>query len=109
MLVVAAAAVIAGVLAAYGFDALKRVELSTVDLRFDIRGERDAPDELVFVKIDDETFSDLDTTFPLPRGLHADVIERLAQAGARTIAYDVQFTEPSADPRQDNQLIEAVR
>lgn len=109
MLLAAATGALAVVLPAYGFDVLKRTDLATVDMRFDVRGERDAPDDLVFVKIDDETFSDLDTTFPFPRGLHAAVIDRLAEAGARVIAYDVQFTEPSDDARQDNRLIEAVR
>ena len=109
MLLAAAAGTLALVLLGYGFDVLKRTELSTVDMRFDVRGERDAPDELVFVKIDDETFNDLDTTFPLPRQLHARVIDNIKADGAKTIAYDVQFTEPSDDPDADNALIESVR
>src|SRR3712207_7130515 len=40
---------------------------------------------------------------------HADVIERLARAGAKVIGYDVQFTEPSGDVDADNALVESVR
>jgi adenylate cyclase len=36
------------------------------------------------------------------------VIDRLAKAGVTAIAYDVQFTEPSEDPTEDNALIEAT-
>jgi adenylate cyclase len=109
MLLAAAAGTVALALLGYGFDVLKRTELSTVDTRFDIRGERKAPKDLVFVKIDDETFNDLDTTFPLPRQLHAKVIDRVAGDGAKAIAYDVQFTEPSDDPDADDALIQSVR
>ncbi|MEA2472391.1 MAG: adenylate cyclase [Thermoleophilaceae bacterium] len=109
MLLAAAAGTVAVVLLGYGFDVLKRTEFSTVDTRFDIRGTRKPPRELVFVKIDDETFNDLNTTFPLPRQLHAKVIDRLKADGARAIAYDVQFTEPSSDPNADDALIQSVR
>ena len=37
------------------------------------------------------------------------MIDNLKRDGAKVIAYDVQFTEPSEDPAQDNALIEAVR
>ena len=99
---------VAGV-ASYAFDLLETEELDSVDTRFSIRGERDAPDEIVFVKIDDTTFNRLKSQFPLPRITHANVINNLAADGAGTIAYDVQFTEPGPDPKQDNALILAVR
>ena len=35
------------------------------------------------------------------------VIDNVKRDGAKVIAYDVQFTEPSEDPAQDNALIEA--
>jgi adenylate cyclase len=109
LLLAAAAASIAVGLVTYGLGALKRVDLSSVDARFSIRGPRRPPGDLVFVKIDDTTFNELHTSFPFPRDLHARVIANLARAGAKVIAYDLQFTEPSSDPRQDNDLIEAVR
>ena len=56
--------------------ALKRLELLTVDARFDVRGARAAPDDIVVVGIDDKTFGTLQPTFPFPRGLYAKVIDR---------------------------------
>jgi adenylate cyclase len=96
-------------LAGYAWDVLERADLSSVDDRFSIRGDQGAPDDIVFVKIDDETFNELRSQFPLPRITHANVIDNLAADGAKTIAYDVQFTEPGPDPAQDNALIESVR
>ena len=95
-----------GVLA-YSTDALRSLDLSTVDTRFSIRGAEPRPDDIVFVKVDDKTFSDLDEQWPFPRSLHARVIDRLREGGAAAIAYDVQFTEPTI-PREDNALIRAV-
>ena len=65
------------------------------------------PSDIVVVAIDDVTFSDLDEQWPFPRSLHGGLIDRLREAGARTIAYDVQFTEPTTR-REDNALIRAV-
>jgi adenylate cyclase len=95
------------VLAAYGLDLLDGPELDTIDARFEIRGDRGAPDDVVVVRIDDVSFNELDQAWPFPRSLHAEAVDRLRQAGARVIAYDIQFTEPTK-PREDNALITAV-
>ncbi len=96
-------------LVGYGFGVLQGADLSTVDLRFSVRGERDAPRDIVFVKIDGSTFNHLGDEFPFPRGLHANVIDNVSEDGPRAIAYDVQFTEPSSRPAQDEALVESVR
>ena len=108
-LIATATVAVAGGVAAYGLGAFDGADLATVDQRFRIRGDQPPPEELVFVKIDDETFNELRSQFPLPRVTHADVIRNIAADGAKTIAYDVQFTEPGPDPRQDNALILAAR
>jgi adenylate cyclase len=95
-------------IAGYATDALRRADLSTVDWRFHIRGTQEPPADVVLVAIDDASIGTVDQ-WPFRRGLHARVIDRLAAAGAKVIAYDVQFTEPSDDPRQDDRLIRAVR
>ena len=90
-------------------DVLHRVELLAVDARFDVRGPQPPPDDIVVVGIDDRTISDYPSTpYPFPRRLHARVIDRLVDAGARVIAYDIQFTEPSSSERDDNALVDAV-
>jgi adenylate cyclase len=90
-------------------DALRRLELLTVDLRFDARGAQPPPDDIVIVGIDDRTFSDYPfVPYPLPRRYHARAIRRLAKAGARAIAYDIQFTERSNSGDADAALVDAV-
>jgi adenylate cyclase len=92
---------------AYATDLLRTLDLTTVDTRFTIRGTQGRPDDLVVVGIDDRTFQALQRRWPFPRHLHALVIDRLTEAGAKAIGYDVQFTEPTT-PREDNALIDAV-
>src|SRR5215204_2824922 len=86
--------------------ALSVLELDTVDSRFEVR-EGSPPKDVAFVAVDDVTFDDLQARWPFRRSLHAQVIDRLTKAGARAIAYDVQFTEPTK-VAEDNALIEAV-
>ena len=47
------------------------------------------------VGIDDVTFGDLQQRWPFPRRFHAKAIDALSKAGAKAIAYDIQFTEPT--------------
>jgi adenylate cyclase len=95
-------------LLAYGTNVFRGLELSSVDFRFSVRGKQDPPKDVVVVAIDARTFNDLQEQWPFPRGTyHGRVIRRLHDAGAKVIAYDVQFTEPSDEP-QDNKLIDAV-
>lgn len=98
------------VLTAYGFGALKSLELSSVDKRFTVRGEKDAAvvDDAVVVGVDDVTFDELGLQWPFPRGAHAQVIDTLKADGAKVIAMDIQFTEQSADPEQDELLVEST-
>ena len=102
-----AAATLALGLIAYSADWFTRAELDTVDLRFEIRGEEDPPGDMVVVGVDDDTFSDLREQWPFPRSLHARVIDRLKADGAKVIAYDVQFTEPTKE-EEDLALFDAA-
>jgi adenylate cyclase len=95
-------------LGAYFGGVMERYELDSIDARFAIRGEEAAPEDIVIVAIDATTFSALDLRWPFPRSVHGEVVLALHEADARAIAYDVQFTEPSEDPAEDNALIEAA-
>ena len=91
----------------YAAHLLRSFELGTVDTRFSIRGKQPRPEDIAVVEIDDTTFNQLGKQWPFPRHLHGLLIERLTEAGAKAIAYDVQFTEPTV-PREDNALVAAV-
>jgi CHASE2 domain-containing sensor protein len=93
-----AAAALTGGLAGLERDALRA--------RFDLRGA-ERPGDVVVVAVDEPSFGRLGLQWPFPRRLHARAIDRLKAAGARTIVYDVQFTEPST-LAQDEALFEAV-
>ena len=88
---------------------LERLELSTVDARFALRGEQPAPGNLLVVGIDDKTFDELDERWPFSRHRFAKALEVVSAGDPAVILYDVQFTEASASARADNRLIEASR
>ena len=89
--------------------ALRRPDLGSVDMRFDVRGAKPTPDDVVVVGIDDTTLNARGYRFPFNRRHYARVIRQLDKAGAAAIAFDVQFTQPSEDDGADNALITAVR
>jgi adenylate cyclase len=47
--------------------------------------------------------------WPWPRATHGELLERLAKAGARVVAFDVLFLEPARDPAQDAALARGLR
>jgi adenylate cyclase len=106
-----------GVLA-YATGLLYPLEAQSIDARFAIRGSRPSlVKDLVVVDVDEGTFDyfgalhaknpSVSYQWPFPRRDDALVIDHLLAAGARLIAFDVQFTEPT-DVVDDNALIEAV-
>lgn len=92
----------------YSAEAFHTVELDTVDARFNIRGNQGAPENVVVVQIDDKTFNELGERWPFRRSFHGRMVDRLRKDGARAIGYDVQFTEPSPDIKQDYALVDAI-
>jgi adenylate cyclase len=98
-----------GGVVAYETDAFRSLDLHSIDSRFDIRGESPKPATVAVVAIDTTTFNDIpDQQWPYPRSWHGEAIRILKKAGAKVIAYDVQFTEPTT-PKEDNALIVAAR
>jgi adenylate cyclase len=87
------------------FDGL---ESNALDARFELRGTQSVSKEVALVGIDDDTFQELKLQWPFPRRYHARVVDRLREAGAKVIAYDVQFSQPSADHKADLRLVRAA-
>src|SRR5215203_6097723 len=81
--------------------------LASVDTRFSIRGDEQPRDDIALVLIDDTTSRELPVRFPFPRSLHARVIDAVNRDGAKAIAYDVEFLQPTK-AREDNALINSV-
>ncbi len=64
-----------------------------------------ADEDVVVVAIDEEAIT-VGGRWPWPRRLHADIIRKLSDAGAKVVAYDVLFSEESAD---DALVAESIR
>ncbi len=65
-------------------------------------------DRIVIVAVDESSLERIGQ-WPWPRSVHAALIERLARAGARGIAFDILFSEPGRDGgRGDKALAQAI-
>jgi adenylate cyclase len=107
--VVAVLGVALGVLG-YATNALRSLELNTVDTRFKIRGDEKPRDDLVVVGVDSTTFQALgDERWPFTHDEHARVVDRLRRDGANVIAFDIQFAEPSNTDEETFALLDAVK
>ena len=87
--------VVAGWLLVVPDNALLDMERSFYD--WGVRSTDRLPtDKIVVIAIDDESLNNLG--YPFPRNLHAELINRLAEGGAKVVGQTVLFLEPQADP-----------
>ena len=68
---------------------------------------RPADDSILIIDIDDRSLARMGS-WPWARETHARMVDQLTQVGARTIVYDVLFSQPSRDPAQDRALGDAI-
>lgn len=82
-----------------------------LDGLYKLRDPRLAPADVVLVSIDKGSADQLglaNDPARWPRGMHARLIDQLADAGAAVVVFDIFFKEPR-DPAQDQQLSDAAR
>ena len=80
-------------------------------LLFKLRGIRQPPSEVVVVSIDKESADQLKVSgnpSRWPRSLHAELVKKLTQAGARLIFFDLYFIEPRS-PAEDDAFAAVLR
>lgn len=102
---------------------LQRWERQLQTFFFDLRGARVAPDDIIILTIDDESMSQAEhyrsdpekyealapiEQWPWKREAYAIVIDRLMQAGAKTVALDVVFSTDSTYGPEDDQAFASV-
>jgi len=75
---------------------LSNSELSLLDYRFRARPPLAPSKDIVIVGIDEYSLSAYEQ-WPWPRHLHAALIDRLTAAGAKVIALDIIFDQPSRE------------
>ena len=87
------------------FDVFWRADLAIYDAALPLRP---APDDVVIVAVDDASIAELGR-WPWPRTTHARLMDQLTQAGARAVALDILFTEPSTQaPAEDAEFAAAI-
>jgi CHASE2 domain-containing sensor protein/signal transduction histidine kinase len=97
--------VFTGFIAASGW--LQRWDLLFYDLQMGFMS-RAASDDIVIVAVDEKSLQALGR-WPWSRGVHADMVDRLTQAGAKAIVFDILFAEPDrSNLEEDNRFIQSV-
>ncbi len=92
--ILVAMVVLAGVLGWH--NGLGRLDQTLYD-QFISLDSRPARDDIIIIAIDDYSLAELGR-WPWPRQLHAQLIDRVAQANPRAIGLDVIMTEPERSP-----------
>jgi adenylate cyclase len=94
-----------------GLTFFENIEHRMVDFKFSLRDvnyEGLATSDIVIVGIDDQSYSALGL-YPWPRTYHAKLVENLSKAGAKTVLFDIEFTEEKTeDPEQDTIFANAI-
>lgn len=85
-----------------------RLDLMALDALFRWRGPEARPDELVVVAVDETSMQEIGQRWPWRRDVHARLIDALSEAGARLIAFDIYFGDPSENPDDDIALAQAI-
>ena len=88
-----------------GISTVERLDAQLTDFRA-VNAPRAASDRFVYLAIDKESLDHVGT-WPWPRSVHAEVIDRLVAAGAGDILLDIDFSTPSR-PEQDRALAAAL-
>ena len=80
---------------------LQVFELKLFDERMRRRGRLPTGDEIVILAIDHESMQNIGD-WPFPRQCHARIVDRLREAGAKIIAFDVDFSSSMARGAKDD-------
>ncbi|MDD3579400.1 MAG: CHASE2 domain-containing protein [Desulfobacca sp.] len=85
----------------------QNLENHALDLIYRLRPGSPQPQDLLIVGIDEPSFKEIGQPWPWPRRMHAALVDRLAQMGARLIIFDILFAEPTT-PEDDELLARAL-
>jgi adenylate cyclase len=79
------------------FQPFRLLEARLFDILSTIAPPRPPQPGVVVVAIDEPSFAEVAQRWPWPRDLHARLAEKLREAGAKVIAFDIIFAEPSTE------------
>jgi adenylate cyclase len=80
----------------------------SLDQRLSVRGERAPDPDVAVVAINQPSLDALGEQWPIRRRHYADLIDRLRGAGAKVIAFTLEF-DARTTPADDNSMIESMR
>jgi adenylate cyclase len=86
-------------------------ELFYKQLAFHIRGELRPDSRIRIVGIDEHSIKQLEDAgifYPFPRTLHAELVRKLADAGARIAIFDILFSTEAFDISEDEAMRDAI-
>jgi adenylate cyclase len=101
---------VAGLLVYFGLFGFDLEENLGLDLMIRAQGQKPAPSEVIVVNLDKASANRLGLPVELhkwPRTVHAQLVDRLAGAGASVIAFDVYFKE-ARSKEEDHALASAI-
>lgn len=75
---------------------LLRLEDTSLDVRFKLRGERRAGNEIVLVVVDEQSLMEIGR-WPWPRDKQAQLVEAIGADGAKVIGLDIIYAEPEVN------------
>lgn len=79
----------------------------SLDRRLSLRGERTPNPDVVVVAINQPSLDAVGERWPIRRRHYADLIDRLDEAGAKVIAFTLEF-DAQTTPEDDNSMIESM-
>jgi adenylate cyclase len=100
------AALVTGALASGGvLDGLEHWSLARL---FELRGARAPASPVVIVTVDESSFAELNTQWPFPRAMHAELLDRLSAGRPLAIGLDLIFDTPSSRGSKDDEALGAA-
>ena len=90
-------------------DGWRAIELKGFDTLIVLTAPGEAPLPITLVAIDEESMAGVGQQWPWARGVHAQLLARLKEAGVALAAFDVVFSEADRDPAQDAAFAQAIR
>ena len=87
---------------------LEESELTTLDLRFKLRGPREPSPEVAIIFIEDRDIKAIGS-WPWTRDYYATLIQVLKESGVSALGFDILFLDPSEHPECDRYLVQATK
>ena len=89
----------------------EQFEMLSMDLWGAIRGRAEAPKSVAVVALDEQSFGNLNVPMnqAWPRSLHAELLQKLNEYGAKKVVFDILFIGGGSDPKGDKDFESSIK